>query len=160
MSAQPFDWENPDYEAIYAERAARLQRIRANPESLPALKNFYAENPAAFIDDWGLTADPRNHGRGIPIEVPFKLFPKQRELIEFVLAQMKARSPGLVEKSRDMGASWILMSLAATLCLFNRSLVVGVGSSKESKVDALGDPSSLFWKLKFFIKNLPPEFKG
>jgi hypothetical protein len=160
MNAQEFDWRSPNYEEIYRQRAERLAWLRAHPEALADLKQYYSEHIADFIDDWCLTADPRNHSRGIPIEVPFKLFPKQRELIEFVLARMRAREPGLVEKSRDMGASWVLMAIAAALSLFHRSLVIGVGSSKESKVDGLGDPSSLFWKLKFLIKNLPPEFRG
>jgi hypothetical protein len=38
--------------------------------------------------------------------------------------------------------------------------VVGFGSSKEDKVDRSGDPDSLFWKARFFLKNLPPEFRG
>ena len=31
----------------------RLQRIRQNPAALPALKQFYRDDPAQFIIDWG-----------------------------------------------------------------------------------------------------------
>ena len=36
----------------------RLQRIRANLETLPAIREFYRTNPAQFIIDWGMTTDP------------------------------------------------------------------------------------------------------
>jgi len=29
----PFDWANPDYTSVFAERIERLRRIRANPAS-------------------------------------------------------------------------------------------------------------------------------
>ena len=60
MSSVPhFDWKHPDYRPIYAERAARLARIRARPDLLPAVRAYYAEHLDAFIDDFGVTADPR-----------------------------------------------------------------------------------------------------
>lgn len=59
----------------------RLQRIRANPESLPIMKAFYKDNSAQFIIDWGMTVDPRNVERGLPARIPFLLFPKQEEWI-------------------------------------------------------------------------------
>jgi phage terminase large subunit len=160
MSALAFDWKNPDYEAVYAERAARLQRIRSNPDSLPALKLYYAEHIAEFVNDWGVTSDPRARNRGAPVEMPFVLFPKQRDMLQYVQACMANREPGLVEKSRDCGASWLAMCLAASLCLFGRGVVIGVGSRTENKVDRTGDPDSLLWKARFFIKSLPPEFRG
>jgi phage terminase large subunit len=160
VSAQLLDWKNPDYEAVYAERAARLQRIRSNPDSLPALKLYYAEHIAEFVTDWGVTSDPRARNRGAPVEMPFVLFPKQRDMLQYVQACMANREPGLVEKSRDCGASWLAMCLAASLCLFGRGVVIGVGSRTENKVDRTGDPDSLLWKARFFIKSLPPEFRG
>jgi hypothetical protein len=160
MSAQPFDWQHPDYESIYQERAARLQRIRAKPESLPALKAYYADHIAEFISDWGITSDPRARNKGLPVEMPFTLFARQKEMIEFIQQRMSNREPGIVEKSRDCGASWLAMCFAASLCLFGRGVVVGVGSRTEDKVDRTGDPDCLLWKARFFLKNLPPEFRG
>jgi phage terminase large subunit len=153
------DWP-PDYERIYRERSERLAAMRAKPELLPQLKAFYAEHPDVFIDHHGMTFDPRQSASRQPVEVPFVLFERQRQMIAFILERMARGEPGLVEKSRDMGASWLLMALAATLCLFRRSTVVGIGSSKEDRVDKLGDPSSLLWKARFFLKNLPAEFRG
>ncbi len=61
----PFDFKNPDYTQVFEWRMERLQRIRANPEVLPALKAFYRDNPAQFIIDWGITTDPRNLDYGL-----------------------------------------------------------------------------------------------
>jgi phage terminase large subunit len=158
-SAPP--WK-PDYAAIYAQRIERLRRLRADPRSVPAIRTFYAVNPAQFITDWGITADPRNAllTPPRPVLLPFILFPKQTECVAWILERAKAREPGLIEKSRDCGMSWLALSLAATLCLFNRNLNIGFASAKEDKVDRSGDPDCLFWKLRTFLKHLPPEFRG
>jgi hypothetical protein len=52
------------------------------------------------------------------------------------------------------------MALAVTLCLFNRNLTIGFGSAKEDKLDRSGDPDTLFWKGRTFLRHLPPEFRG
>ena len=155
-----FDWKHPDYVAVYQWRVERLKRIRANPGCLPMLKAFYAEHPGQFIIDWGQTFDPRNADRGLPSALPFILFPKQEEWVEWFMERWKAREPGITEKSRDMGMSWLTVATAATLCLFRRGLVMGFGSRKEDYVDKIGDPKSLFWKARSFISTLPPEFRG
>ncbi len=160
MAADPFDWQRPNYDDVHAARAERLRQIRERPELLAPLKASYAEHIAEFISDWGVTSDPRMKNRGLPVEMPFVLFPRQRELLDFILARMRAREPGIIEKSRDCGASWLSMCLAASLCLFHRSVVICVGSSKEDKIDRSGDPDSLFWKVRFFLQHLPPEFRG
>src|ERR1700679_2041580 len=111
MSADPikpvtFDWRNTDYVSVYAERSARLERLRASPEALPDLRRFYADNPAQCIDDWGMTTDPRTQ----PSTVPFLLFPMQRDMVAFILACWRGKTPGLIEKSRDVGASCVVMA--------------------------------------------------
>lgn len=154
-----FDWRKPDYTAVFAERAERLQRLRADPDLLAAVCAHYRNNPWQFIDDWGCTYDPRLLARGLPAVVPFKLFPRQREWCEWVVAMWKASEPGLTEKSRDMGVSWLAIALSCTLCLFNEGLAIGFGSRKEEYVDRSGSPKALFWKGRKFIELLPPEFR-
>lgn len=152
------DWA-PDYEAIYRERAERLERIRAEPAMLAGLKEFYKDNPAQFILDWGMTFDPRNAEVGLPTTMPFLLFPKQVEFIDWLLARWRGREDGLAEKSRDMGISWLCVAFAVWMMLFHPGTVVGFGSRKEEYVDDLNDPKSLFWKVRQFIALLPVEFR-
>lgn len=165
-----FDWQEPDYIEVFQWRIERLQWIRrkveeekANglpPTLLPALYTYYRANPAQFITDWGMTFDPRNVERGLPSALPFILFPEQEKWIAWAMDRWHSREPGLTDKSRDMGLSWMTVGLAATLCIFNRGMVIGFGSRKEEYVDKLNSPKSLFWKARQFINALPVEFRG
>ena len=137
-----------------------LGRIRAHPECLPQLKAYYRNNPADFIDDWGCTFDPRNADLGLPTLIPFILFPRQREWINWVLARWNHREPGLCEKSRDMGVSWLAMALSCTLCIFNDGIAIGFGSRLSDYVDKIGTIKPLLPKGRMFMENLPVEFLG
>src|SRR5579859_8155685 len=123
-----FDWRNPDYGAVWAKRIRMLARLRdpeTGPQYLAACKLFYASNIPQFIDDWGVTVDPRNAGSGRPLLMPFLLFPKQREFLEFIAARQQAshhgNGDGILVKSRDCGASWLAMAYSISLCLFHES---------------------------------------
>lgn len=153
------DWRQPDYDPVYKERAKRLENIRATPEILPSLKEFYKTHPVEFINDWGMTFDPRNIEVGLPAIVPFLLFPKQREFIDWLFARWQGREDGLAEKSRDMGVSWLCVAFGVWMWIFYHGAVVGFGSRKEEYVDKIGDPKSLFWKARQFINLLPQEFR-
>lgn len=153
-----FDWKAPDYSEVWQERAERLKRIREPGYDLAALHAFYAENPVNFIHDWGCTFDPRLVERGIDAVVPFLLFKRQAEFINWLVERWKAREDGLVEKSRDMGVSWLCVAAAVWMWRYKKGTVVGFGSRKEEYVDKIGDPKSLFWKIRQFINLLPKEF--
>lgn len=154
------DWKNPDYASIFRERLTTLARIRAEPSCLPELKAYYRENPADFISDWGVTFDPRNAERNLPTLIPFILFPKQREWVDWVVRHWRSQTPGLCEKSRDMGISWLAMALSSTLCLFHDGVAVGCGSRKEDLVDKIGTMKPLLPKARMFMEHLPEEFRG
>lgn len=154
-----FDFKNPDYAAVFRERVEALIRIRANPSALPALKQYYKDNPADFIDDWGCTIDPRNVDIGLPAIIPFKLFPKQREWVLWVVQNWRDRAPGITKKSRDCGLSWLSVATACHICLFYNDVTIGFGSRKEEYVDKIGHPKSLFYKARKFMQLLPPEFR-
>lgn len=154
-----FDFKKPDYTVIFSARAEALARIRAEPDCLPDLHLHYKLNPAQFIMDWGVTQDPRNADINLPTIVPFILFDKQIEFMDLVLESWRARKPLIVEKSRDMGISWCAMALSCALCLYG-DVAIGFGSRKEEYVDKIGDPKSLFYKARIFLRYLPAEFRG
>lgn len=155
-----FDFRNPDYAQVFAWRAERLERLRARPELLPALLAHYRDNPAQMIVDWGCTFDPRNAERGLPPIIPFILFPKQIEWVDWCMAHWRGQEGGQVVKSRDMGLSWLTMALACVLAITRDDLVIGFGSRKEEYVDKIGSPKSLFHKGRMFVNLLPPELRG
>lgn len=154
-----FDFRKPDYVAVFEWRMERLRRIRKDPALLPALRTYYRDHPAQFIIDWGVTFDPRNVERGLPAVIPFLLFPKQEEWVQWFIERWQAREPGITEKTRDMGMSWLTVGLAATVCLFRRGVVAGFGSRKEEYVDKIGSPKCLFEKARMFIAGVPVEFR-
>lgn len=159
MSSVKFSWKDPDYKPVYVERGQRLERLRKDPSLLPGLRLFYKEHPVEFIEDWGMTFDPRLSERGLKSTVPFIMFPKQVEFIDWLYARWKGREDGLAEKSRDMGVSWLCAAFAVWMWTFHSGTVAGFGSRKESYVDELSNPNALFWKVRMFIEYLPPEFK-
>lgn len=156
-----FDFHNPDYIAAFAERKRRLLLLQSGKLDVKKLKLYYKDHIADFLNDWGITFDPRNVGDDKrPAYLPFILFPRQREWIEWFLDRMRSNEDGVCEKSRDMGVSWLAVGVASSLCLFNEYMSVGFGSRKEEYVDKLDDPKCLFWKARQFIINLPREFTG
>jgi hypothetical protein len=163
-----FDWSNPDYGPIWRKRLERLAKIRSDPRYLAASRIYYRDHIADFVQDFGVTVDPRNakpgNGPKRPVLMPFVLFPKQREFIDWVVARWLASEDGdgdgTLVKSRDCGASWLAMATSVSLCLFFQNVSIGFGSAIKDKVDNAGDPDSLFYKGRMFIRYLPREFKG
>lgn len=159
-----YDWKNPDIAGVYRARYAALLEIRkdaaAGGSMLAELRAFYREHPAHFINDWGVSFDPRMVERGLPGILPMVLFPRQREWIDWVIRRWKSQKNGMCEKTRDFGVSYLATELGCTLCLHYDQLSIGYGSRKEEYVDKAGQPKSLFWKSRLFLRNLPPEFRG
>lgn len=155
-----FDFKKPDYIQVFEWRIEKLNAIRKSPEKLPKLKQFYRDNPAQFIIDWGTTYDPRNVEIGLPAIIPFVLYPRQEEWVHWAMERWRGREPGICDKSREMGVSWLAAAFSVTLSLFYKDLAISFGSRKVDYVDVIGDPDSIFEKLRIFTRLLPKEFKG
>ena len=143
----------PDYSAEYSRRAKVLVLASSEPE---LAKANYTLRPIDFINDFCFTFDPRNAGSDVPATLPFVLFSRQQDLVHFFLDLLKHDISGLVEKSRDMGATWTAVCFSVWLWLFHPGASIGFGSRKEMLVDRTGDMDSIFEKIRFTLKNLPP----
>lgn len=119
---------------------------------------FYKDNPAIWINDWAVTYDPRNKSP-LPKIMPFRLFKRQEEFVQFLWECVRDGENGLVEKARDMGASWTCCAFTVWLWLFHEGSAVGWGSRKEELVDKKGDNSAIFPKMRMIIDNLPQWMK-
>ena len=95
-----------------------LERMERDAEYRADVITAYNKNPALFIDMWVDTVDPRNASMGLLTCMPFRLFPRQRELIQFFHACVEGEAHGIVEKSRDMGATWSAVAYAVWMFLF------------------------------------------
>lgn len=149
----------PNYSKLLSERANRLQQIHEDPNLGAGAREYYRDKPVEFIEDWCCTFDPRNSNKGLPTLMPFILFPKQKEFVQFLQECLEGNESGLVEKSRDMGATWVCSAFSVWLWLYSEGASVGWGSRKEALVDKIGDPDSIFQKIRMIIKNLPSFLK-
>jgi phage terminase large subunit len=154
---QKTNWP-PDYLQVWLDRKARYEDLISSPAHIVGAIEYYRTRPVEFIEDWCQTFDPRNAGTDRPTRLPLILFPRQRDFIEFLHECVKGETGGLVEKSRDMGATWLAVSFSVWLFLFVPGATVGWGSRKEALVDRIGDMSSIFEKIRFQLRSIPRQF--
>lgn len=152
------NWQNPDYTEIYQYRVDLLRRMKERPDLISPMLNHYREHWVDFIQDFFVTTDPRV-ARSSDVTMPFILFPRQIEFINWVYDRWKSKERGLAEKSRDVGLSWCICSCMVCIWIFYPDSVCGCGSQKKEKVDnGVGDPGSLLWKCRKLIETLPAIF--
>lgn len=60
-----------------------------------------------------------------------------------------------IEKSRDMGASWMMCLVSTWFFLFHDHFSALMLSRKEEYVDKKGDNKTLFAKIDFLLKWMP-----
>ncbi len=149
---------HPDYDRIVRIRQARLNELRKNPKAMKMVKQHYGNNPWDLVNDWGWTFEPRNAVLGKPTFMPFILWPKQREYLQWLQGRLLARERGIVDKSRDCGVTWLCAAFAVSHFLFTDGFVTGFGSRKLELVDTLGDPRCIFEKVRMFLRMIPPDF--
>ncbi len=147
-----------DAVAVYAWRQNQVKKLRADQKLAYGACEYYREHPTEFINHWCDTYDPRNIALGKPTRLPLVMFQRQQELIECLHACVMNEEPGLIEKSRDMGATWVCSAFSVWLWLFWSGSAVGWGSRKQDLVDKLGDPDSIFEKIRMLINSLPEFF--
>jgi hypothetical protein len=122
-----------------------LLKAAANSVSLQEdLRARCREDLLFYVNTFCFTYDPR-HGVG---NVPFITWPFQNEAL-LALASAIGRHDVVVEKSRDMGASWLCLLAFEHRWRFFTGQSFLLGSRNESYVDDSTNPKSLFWKLDY-----------
>jgi len=61
----------------------------------------------------------------------------------------------LIDKSRDMGASWLCLAVMVWFWQFVPDTPLLAASRKQQYVDERGNPDTLFWKLRYLIARQP-----
>ena len=150
-----FAWP-PDYLAVRRRRLEYLQLLNEDVEARYVAQRFYKNHPVEWINDWCVTFDPRKSGSvEDPRLMPFKLFPRQVDLVNFLWGCLQDKESGLIEKVRDAGASWVCSAFSAWLWLYHPGSIVGWGSRKEEYVDDSSDPKAIFPKIRQILEWLP-----
>lgn len=145
---------------VAAWRRVQLARFEQDPKLVASAKAYYSTRPVEFIMHWCDTYDPRHAGSANKlVRMPFVLFQRQVDLVDFLDALIGGEQSGLVEKCRDMGATWVCAAYSVWLWIFKPGAAVGWGSRKADLVDTIGDPKSIFEKIRMLIRWLPGVFK-
>lgn len=86
---------------------------------------------------------------------PFIPWPVQATAARQLWAAIAEGHDILIEKSRDMGATWLILATLVWFWQFEADTPLTVLSRKEDLVDRKGDPDTLFWKLEYLVEHQP-----
>jgi len=149
------EWLARSFVNIQRWRHRKMAELSKDPSLVESL---YARDPISFMCHWCDIYEPRNAVKGLPTRMPFILFKRQEELLQFYHACVVEEGNGLVEKSRDMGATWCGVGYSIWMWRFIPGSAIGWGSANSDKLDRLGDAGSIFEKIRLCIRGLPKIF--
>ena len=89
---------------------------------------------------------------------PFIPYEFQERTIKEIIWCIRHDEDLLIEKSRQMGGSWMMLLVFLWFFLFHDDQSFLLISRNQAMVDS-DDPKSLFWKLRFVLEYLPPWLK-
>lgn len=153
---ESFDPSHPHYENIQL----RQELIEACASSKSFRQDEYdrcSEDVTHWLTYWVWTFDPRLVPG--PTTLPFVPWPHQIAYLQWRDKRIAQKEHGLIEKSRDSGLSWLNMAHQVHRWLFTSGWKGTVASRKEVYVDRLGDPDSLFEKIRIILRYLPAWMK-
>jgi len=88
--------------------------------------------------------------------VPFITWPVQDAAILDIKDCIDNQRDVIIDKSRDMGASWIVsVALPCWYWLFRKSTDIGLCSRVEDEMDMSGNMRCVFQKIDYLLQNLP-----
>lgn len=112
-----------------------------------------SRDPIFYVDTFLYTFDPRKRA-GLKV-IPFILWPYQETALQEMLDGIDIGKDKLVQKSRDMGASWLTLTAFEYLWHFFDMTSFLLASRKEDLVDKTDDTDSLMFKIDFIHKYTP-----
>lgn len=128
--------------------------------------NLCERDPAYWLTMYGVIFEPRSIAGNPPAWFPWVPFAFQVRMIRWiqhVMAQTTyGRGDGIVEKSRDMGASWMFCAYMSHQWLFAPVFIGGIVSRNAAAVDQTNDSDSLFFKVRALLgilSQVPEELR-
>ena len=86
---------------------------------------------------------------------PFITWPCQDDAAQIMVEAVQEGRNVLIDKSRDMGATWLFIAVFHWFWQFHRSVNFLEISRKQELVDKRGNPKSLFWKHDRLLERQP-----
>ncbi|MCW4048266.1 MAG: hypothetical protein NWE89_00885 [Candidatus Bathyarchaeota archaeon] len=143
-------------EANLKFRAKIHKRVIDDPSYADVMRDACAIDPIFYVNTFGYTYDSRL----APFtKLPFLLYPFQEEgLLELLRAIEPPGYDLFVEKTRDMGASWLCVLAFEWMWHFSPKLGAPtfiMGSRDATYVDDAENDKALFWKIDYFHEHQP-----
>lgn len=132
-------------------RAQILQFATKDGELQSALREMCRRDVVFFCENFCWIYEPRP---GMEHIQPWHLYPHEIEQLDWMDERFKATEDGLIEKSREMGASWTYVLWGTWHFLFDEEFALLVGSRVEDDIDNKM-PDSIFGKFDFVLRHLP-----
>jgi len=152
------DWlSKPEQKDKLVKRAQNNDVGYSTPSAQVLLWNLSQRNDAPaegcifFIENFCWTYDPRSKNKNLPVV----LFDYQKETVKYFIEHIDQGKDFLIEKSRDMGVSWLAVYVFQWYWLFRDGTNLLIGSYKEKLVDDGVNQDALFGKLEYSLRNLP-----
>jgi hypothetical protein len=136
-------------------RKALLERAASNPALQQGLLEMCRRDLIFFIDAFIWQHNPK---RDVARAGPFICHPFQETAALELKAALGFKSK-IVEKSRELGASWMVLMIFLHSALFEKN-VDFLFLSKTFEDAESDSPQSLFWKIRYMLDRLPDWMKG
>lgn len=133
-------------------RRAILKRAAGDPAFQQELWIRASRDIVWYCDTFLWTYSPKDQADSP--NRPFILWDYQEDALHKILAGFGDHDV-VIEKSRDMGATWLCALAIEWRWHFRSRQSFLVGSRKEELVDKSGDPKSIFWKIDYLLEHLP-----
>lgn len=147
------DWlASDEYVAALTSRLKVNDACLRNKQARSLTWQLCKDDPVFFVEHFGWTYDPRKERA--PGHLPFILFEYQKETIRWIVRHIESGEDALIDKSRDMGATWLVIWVFYWYWLFSDTFSGLMGSYKEDLVDNR-TLDSLFGKLDYCVNNTP-----
>lgn len=138
-------------------RSHVLRAAAASEADARSLRTMCSEDLFFFLNAFAWLLEPRNTAGGKVI--PFITRKYQDELFYRPVLREFGRRDVVIDKSREMGATWMALYLFLQAWLFEDWITLGLVSRNEDAVDKRNDPDALMPKLDFALEYLPVWMK-
>ena len=134
-------------------RQEMVRQVTVDPEFASAQRAACRMDPFWYFNVYCWTINQaRPHPRKT---VPFITYPFQDRGLDIIFDSLQQGFDVSVEKSRQMGASWLFALVIQYCWLFHQGQNFLMLSRSDEYVDRSNEPKSLFWKLDFINDHLP-----
>lgn len=149
------------YVEKYLSRASEIAQKRLDyfktlnsAEKIEDEKRLIKSDPVHWFEYYAFGYDPR--ARTALSIVPFGLFPKQKEMVAWLDERVfYKRDSGLIEKSRDEGATELMVRWGLFHWLNTPGFSMLLSTRKEDEVDSKKNQNTLFERIRYQTRLLP-----